>query len=108
MNIKILSKQYPGNKKYSSNNIKFTLDNGCYTGQIEILYIDSQQRNVFIEGEGLIKLKQYVESAYDISWKDFSDYFLYKLYKYSRGIGLQEEPKHKDLSNVVNIFDDRN
>lgn len=97
MDLKIISKLYPKNDKRNTNKVYFKLDGKDMV--VNIIYISSLKRNAFLTDGYLKELEEFVKQHYNCSFNDFGNYFLHKLYLYSRGIGLNPVG-YKDLSNV--------
>lgn len=91
MKIQILGKYYKGNCDHKTNIITFKLNDKEF--DIDIVYLDlgeNNKFNCFIESSLYNILYSYVCNNFNITWREFQDYFLYKLYKYSRGRNLTE------------------
>ena len=88
INIKIKNKEYPGNKRYGqTNKVYFTLngDDLC----LDIIYIEDLHINAFIDCPSLENVERYCKN-HNIDFEMFKSIFQYMLYKYSRGVGLNE------------------
>lgn len=90
MDLKILGKRVNKNLSNEVNEVYIELDGEKYS--IPIIYIEKLKLNAFIQREHTTdydKMLKYVTSHYpNLSEKDIKDYFIYKLYKYSRGVNL--------------------
>lgn len=109
MELKITGKQYARNEKYKTNTVYFEIDNSPL--ELHIIYLSLGGKEKLVKsGEGIYlgiepkrrlnaflvdylyeKVKEFVTSKYDIEWDEFTNYFMYKLYKYSRGVGLDKD-----------------
>ena len=97
MNLKIINKQYPRNDRYNKNKVKFTVDG--YELYINIIYLqmafevnNKKRFNAFLDDKLYEQCKQFITGRYpNINFEDFKKYFMYKLYKYSRGVGLDKD-----------------
>jgi len=105
MNLIIKGKLNNKNDDRNVNIVYCELDNKDFA--IPIIYIEKLKRNAFIQvnkNYETERLFNYVSTAYpNITEKEFGDYLLWKVYKYSRGRGLIE-PEHTDLSLITPIF----
>lgn len=89
MKLKILEKQYKGNCDHKTNIITFKINDKEF--DIDIVYLDlgeNNKFNCFVESSLYNTLYNYVCNNFNITWGEFQDYFLYKLYKYSKGRNL--------------------
>lgn len=97
MDLKIINKQYPRNDKYNKNKVKFTVDG--YELYINIIYLEMtfeanhlRRFNAFLDDKLYEQCEQFITGRYpNMDFEDFKKYFMYKLYKYSRGVGLDKE-----------------
>lgn len=97
MKLIIESKQYPRNDKYNKNKVKFTVDG--YELYINIIYLEMtfeanhlRRFNAFLDDSLYSNVKKVFTEKYpNINFEDFKKYFMYKLYKYSKGVGLDKE-----------------
>lgn len=109
MNLKVIKKQYPRNDRYNTNTVYFEIDNVPF--ELHIIYLSLGGNEKFIKsGDGIYlgiepkrrlnafvvdylyeEVKEFVTSKYNIEWNKFTNYFMYKLYKYSRGVGLDKD-----------------
>lgn len=86
MKIEILYKERSGNIDHEVNHVYFTLDNKEF--KLPIIYIKRLRKNVFLDDAALKEFKNYVEKHYDGNVEKVKNYFLYCLYNYSKGRGL--------------------
>lgn len=84
MNLKILTKYYKCNHFW--NRVYFEVDNVKF--EIDICYIYKDRKNIIICDHKFLLLKDYITKHYECDFEDFRKFFLYKLYKYSRGVNL--------------------
>lgn len=87
MEIKILYKEYPRNLDHEVNHVCFTLDGKEF--KLPIIYIKQLKRNVFLSDAALTEFEKYVEKNYNNNVETVKNYFLYCLYNYSKGRGLE-------------------
>lgn len=108
MELKIIEKQYARNERYKTNRVKFEVNN-CPL-YINILYLDltptektvvvndsifagttpKRRFNAFICDKLYEQCEQFIKNNFKVDWELFKKYFMYKLYKYSRGVGLDK------------------
>lgn len=91
MKIKILNKEKTGNITHKSNVVTFLIDDKKFQLEIIYLIIGEEKFNAFIMCDKYDTVKNYIENNYKCEWKEFQDYFLYVLYKYSRGVNLTKD-----------------
>lgn len=91
MKLDIIKKEDARNNMYKPNGVYFTVD-GVQL-KLDIVYIKTNENkfNAFYDGPYYKNVKNYINKNYNINWNDFCTYFMYKLYKYSRGINLDFE-----------------
>lgn len=90
MKVKILEKRYPRNEKYKTNTIKFEIDDWSLNIHIIYLNIKDKRFNAFVCDKLYEQCEQFIINNYNLDWELFKKYFMYKLYKYSKGIGLDK------------------
>lgn len=92
MNLKINSKQYQRNDKDRTNIVYFSLDNIDLKFNIVYLVMNGKRFNAFLDDSLYSNVeKVFTEKYPNITFEDFKKYFMYKLYKYSKGVGLDKE-----------------
>lgn len=97
MNLKIIKKEYPRNDIRKTNTVTFTVDG--YQLSINIIYLnidygneDNKRKfNAFLDNKLYEQCEQFIVGRYpNINYEHFKLYFMYKLYNYSKGIGLDK------------------
>lgn len=92
MNLKIKSKQYQRNDKEKTNIVYFSVDDIDLKFNIVYLVMNGKRFNAFLDDSLYSNVKKVFTEKYpNINFKDFKKYFMYKLYKYSKGVGLDKE-----------------
>lgn len=92
MNLKINSKQYQRNDKDRTNIVYFSIDNIDLKFNIVYLVMNGKRFNAFLDDSLYSNVKKVFTEKYpNINFEDFKKYFMYKLYKYSKGVGLDKE-----------------
>lgn len=92
MNLKIKSKQYQRNDKEKTNIVYFSVDDIDLKFNIVYLVMNGKRFNTFLDDSLYSNVKKVFTEKYpDINFEDFKKYFMYKLYKYSKGVGLDKE-----------------
>lgn len=110
MNLKIIKKEYARNEKYKTNTVYFEIDD--LPMELHIIYLSlggsekliksedkiylseepTRRFNAFLDDKLYEQCEQLITGRYsNINFEDFKKYFMYKLYKYSRGVGLDKE-----------------
>lgn len=90
MKVKIIEKEYPRNERYRTNRVKFEVND--YLLSINIIYMNFKDRrfNAFTCDKLYEQCQKYITDNFELDWELFKKYFMYKLYKYSKGIGLDK------------------
>lgn len=83
--ITIIAKEKARNVNWNTNKVYFKINNDEM--DITILYIKSLKMNSFITDISYNNVKTYCKK-HNIDFNQFKDRFLYFLYKYSKGRGL--------------------
>lgn len=105
MNLVIKSKERNKNDRRNKNLVTFEIDG--IEKKINIIYLtihhkieqykcENARFNAFLCDDLYEDVEKYVLNKYNCTWKEFGDYFMYKLYKYSRGINLSKECINND------------
>lgn len=92
MILKINSKQYQRNDKEKTNIVYFSVDDIGLKFNIVYLVMNGKRFNAFLDDSLYSNVKKVFTEKYpNINFEDFKKYFMYKLYKYSKGVGLDKE-----------------
>lgn len=92
MILKINSKQYQRNDKEKTNIVYFSVDDIDLKFNIVYLVMNGKRFNAFLDDSLYSNVKKVFTEKYpNINFEDFKKYFMYKLYKYSKGVGLDKE-----------------
>lgn len=92
MNLEIIGKRINKNVSNETNTVYFKMDG--IKKQVDIVYLTMiisgqvKKFNAFLDNKYIQDLEQYVIDHYDCDINEFKKYFMYKLYKYSRGVNL--------------------
>lgn len=89
MKIKIISKKYQANVENKENTVYFEVDGKSMS--VDIIYLNSPtigKRNVFVDNNKYKELEKYITEKYNCEFKDFQNYFLHELRRYSNNRNL--------------------
>lgn len=91
MIVKIIKKQYPRNDRYNTNTVYFKVDDLDLKIDIVYLEMNNKRFNAFLDNSKYANVEKVITTKYtNINFENFKKYFMYKLYKYSKGIGLDK------------------